>query len=40
VIVDEARADMLGLRLHLFHQPGPLDDVGEARIILDVGGGR
>ena len=32
------RADMLGLLLHLLHQPGALDDVGEAGIILDVGG--
>ena len=33
------RADMLGLGLHLLHQPRPLDDVGEARIILDIGRG-
>ena len=32
------RADMLGLLLHLLHQPGALDDLGEAGIILDVGG--
>ena len=38
VVVDDARADMLGLLLHLFHQPGALDDVGKARIVLDVGG--
>ena len=31
-------ADMLGLLLHLLHQPGALDDVGEARVVLDVGG--
>ena len=31
-------ADVLGLLLHLLHQPGTLDDVGKARIILDVGG--
>ena len=31
-------ADMLGLLLHLLHQPGALDDVGKARIVLDVGG--
>ena len=30
-------ADMLGLGLHLLHQPGALDDLGEAGIILDVG---
>ena len=29
---------MLGLGLHLLHQPGTLDHVGEARIVLDVGG--
>src|SRR3546814_16224504 len=29
---------MLGLLLHLFHQPGTLDDVGEAGIVLDVRG--
>ena len=38
VVGDDPGADMLGLLLHLLHQPGPLDDVGEARIILDVGG--
>jgi hypothetical protein len=26
------------LRLHLLHQPRPLDHVGEAGIILDIGG--
>ena len=31
-------ADMLGLRLHLLHQPGALDDVGKAGIVLDIGG--
>src|SRR3546814_9571423 len=25
-------------RLHLLHQPGPLDDVAEAGIIFDIGG--
>ncbi len=29
---------MLGLLLHLVHQPGPLDGVGEARIIFHFGG--
>jgi hypothetical protein len=29
---------MLGLGLHLFHQPGALDGRGEAGIVLDVGG--
>ena len=37
VVGDDPGADMLGLLLHLLHQPGALDDVGEARIILDVG---
>src|ERR1043165_7755049 len=32
--------DMLGLRLHLLHQPGTLDDFAEAGIILDVRRGR
>ena len=40
VVGDDAGADMLGLRLHLLHQPGSLDDVGEAGIVLDVGGDR
>ena len=38
VVVDELGADVLGLRLHLLHQPRALDDVGEARVVLDVGG--
>ena len=29
---------MLGLRLHLLHQPRALDGFGEARIVLDFGG--
>ena len=37
-VEEELRADMLGLLLHLLHQPRALDDVGEARIVLDVGG--
>jgi hypothetical protein len=37
VIGDETGADMLGLLLHLLHQPRALDDFGEARIVLDVG---
>jgi hypothetical protein len=28
---------MLGLGLHLLHQPGALDRLGEARIVLDIG---
>ena len=31
---------MLGLRLHLLHEPGPLDHIGEAWVVLDVGGDR
>ena len=38
VVHDDLGADVLGLRLHLLHQPGALDDVGEARVVLDVGG--
>ena len=37
-VVDDLGADVLGLRLHLVHEPGALDDVGEAGIVLDVGG--
>ena len=38
MVVDDPGADMLGLLLHLLHQPGTLDDVRVAGIILDVGG--
>ena len=37
-VVHDSRADMLGLRRHLLHQPRPLDHIGEARIVLDIGG--
>jgi hypothetical protein len=37
-VVDGGGADMLGLLRHLLHQPRTLDDVGEARVVLDVGG--
>ena len=37
VVGDEPRADVLGLLLHLLHQPRALDHLGEARIVLDVG---
>jgi hypothetical protein len=40
MIGNDARADVRGLRLHLLHQPGTLDDIGKARIVLDVGGDR
>src|SRR5262245_35233027 len=40
MIGDDAGADMLGLCLHLLHQPGALADIGEAGIVLDVGGDR
>ena len=33
-------SDMLGLTLHLLHQPRALDDLGKARVVLDVGGNR
>ncbi|GAG07513.1 unnamed protein product, partial [marine sediment metagenome] len=31
-------ADVLGLRLHLLHEPWALDHVREARVVLDIGG--
>ncbi len=37
-VVDDLGADMLGLSAHLVHEPGTLDHVGEAGIILDLGG--
>ena len=37
-VMNEARADMLGLRLHLLHEPRALNRIGEARIVLDFGG--
>ena len=37
-VVDDLGADMLGLLQHLLHQPRTLDRVGEARIVLDIGG--
>jgi hypothetical protein len=40
VIGNELGADMRGLLLHLLHEPGALDNVGIAGIILDVGGDR
>ena len=40
MVHDHLGADVLGLGLHLLHQPGALDDLGEARIVLDVGGDR
>ena len=39
VIGDELGADMGRLLGHLLHEPGALDHIGEARIVLDVGGG-
>ena len=38
MIGDDLGADVLGLLLHLLHQPRALDDLGEARVVLDVGG--
>src|SRR6266404_3138337 len=37
MIADELGPDVLGLLLHLLHQPGPLDDVCEAGVVLDIG---
>ena len=39
MVPDDLGPDMLGLGLHLLHQPRALDDVAEAGIIFDVGGG-
>ena len=39
MVGDHLGADMGGLLLHLLHEPRALDHVGEARIVLDVGGG-
>lgn len=36
-LVDDAGADVLGLLLHLLHEPTALDHVGKAWIVLDVG---
>ena len=35
---DNTGADVLGLLAHLLHDPGSLDHLSEARIVLDVGG--
>ena len=37
-IGDDLGADMGRLLFHLLHQPRALDHIGEARIVLDVGG--
>ena len=37
-VLDHLGADVLGLGLHLLHQPGALDHLGEARVVFDVGG--
>ena len=39
VVAHDLGADMFGLRAHLVHEPGALDHVGEARIVLDISGG-
>ena len=36
VVSDKPGADMGRLLLHLFHEPGALDHVGEAWIVLDI----
>jgi hypothetical protein len=38
VILDDFGADMGGLKLHLLHEPGALDDIGKTGVILDIGG--
>ena len=35
----DPRPHVIGLRPHLLHQPGSLDRIGEAGIILHIGGG-
>src|SRR5690349_17723301 len=40
MVGDNACADVLGLRLHLLHEPRALDHVGEAWVVLDVGSDR
>ena len=40
LVHDDLGADVQRLALHLLHEPGTLDHVGEARIVLDVGGDR
>ena len=35
-VEDNPRADMLGLPLHLLHQPWTLDDLGKAWVIFDI----
>ena len=37
-VIDDPRADIFSLRLHLGHQPGPLDHLGETGVVLDIGG--
>src|SRR6516162_2834326 len=36
-IENHAGTDLFGLLPHLFHKPRALDDVGKARVVLDVG---
>ena len=37
-VVPNIGANVARLRLHLLHQPGALDDIGEAGVVFDVGG--
>src|SRR5262249_4931609 len=39
-IFNDPRPDMLRLPLHLFHQPGALHRLGQARVVLALGGDR
>jgi len=39
MVPDHLRADMLGLGLHLVHQPRALDDIAEARVVFGGGCG-
>src|SRR5208337_4212711 len=40
MIMYDAGADMQRLRAHLLHEPRPLDSLGKAGIIFDIGGDR
>ena len=36
-VIDDTGTDILGLLLHFRHQPRPLDHIGKAGIVLDIG---
>ena len=39
-VQDHTGPDMLGLGMHLLHQPGALDDLGKTGVVLDIGRNR